>query len=432
MSDANILRRMFGGNKNLSLADIATGVNTVHMAIGKLPGAQRIDPAFRAAQAGMLPADVIEQYNNAKRFGTTKRGEPLRASMIDNSNRSQRLIDRPAELPDRFSLILRPESAPKYDPGQGSSYNNPGLHFVAEGVTKDEYPLSYGMMQRLQSGTPRGAKDPQAYSINAMGTMPDVANYGEEMWWRGLPNKGQDLYALGYDTLRAAGQGNIVHGLTGVNKVRRLYNVGANRMGHGNFGGIAPLEEEGYSQLFRAPIDDSLAEREYLERLFGMQSNDPKQFKRGADLYDDAVGLTEKKLASRYGRDPISTQLSDDEMAGLLWMREAQMAGSYGPKNAAGQIGALRLGDYKPEDTAELRNLADSFQVQQRAKGNQYLPGNAISANALGRQLTTEATVKRMLRGDTPEEIAADIIERSPETAFTGRYKKGGLVAASV
>jgi hypothetical protein len=119
-------------------------------------------------------------------------------------------------------------------------------------------------------------------------------------------------------------------------------------------------------------------------------------------------------------------------MAGLLWMREAQMAGSYGPKNAAGQIGALRLGDYRPEDTAELRNLADSFQVQQRAKGNPYLPGNAISANALGRQLTTEATVKRMLRGDTPEDIAADIIGRSPETAFTGRYKKGGLVAVSV
>lgn len=431
MSDANILRRMFGGNKNLSLADIATGVNTVHTAIGKLPGAQRIDPAFRAAQAGMLPADVIEQYNNAKRFGTTARGEPLRASLVENRG-TPTIIDRPRELSNRFSLMLRPEGYRKLDPAADSFYNNPSLHFEAEGVYKYQHPLSYSALQRLKRDAPRGAKEPQAYSINATGTMPDAANAGEEMWWKGLPNKGQDLYALGYDVLRAAGQGNVSHGLTDVNKVRRLYNVGANRMGHGNFAGIAPLEEGSSSQLFREPIHDPLAEREYLERLFGLQSSDPKQFKRGADLYDEAVGLTEDKLASRYGKNPILAQMSDDELAGLLWMREAQMAGTYGPPNAAGQTGALRLGDYKPEDTAELRNLVEPFQAQMRARDNRYLPGNAISANTLGRQLTTEATVKRMLRGDTPEEIAADIIERSPETAFTGRYRKGGLVAAMV
>lgn len=421
---------MFNPNQELSLADLARGVEAVHTSIGRLPGAQRIDPAFRAAQAGMLPADVIEQYNNARRFGTTARGEPLRAHMADQLTHKK--IGPQEELPNRFSLYLRPESMGELDSNSQYMYYNPGLHFAGiDDVSRlpNTYPMSSGMMKRLERDTPRGMPKPKAYEINAMGTMPDTAAPGEEMWWARVPNKGQDLYALGYDVLRAAGQGNVSTGLTDVNKVRRLYNVGANRMGHGNFGGIAPLEES-RGQLFNHPIDDLLAEREYLERLFGMQSSGPMKFKRGADLYDEAMGLTEKKLGSRYGS--VSEQESDDELAGLLWMREAQMAGAYGPPNSAGMQGGLRLGDYRPEDTAELRNLVGPFQDQLRASGNRYRPDNAISANALGRQLTTEATVKRMLRGDTPEEIAADIIGRSPETAFTGRYRKGGLVAAAV
>lgn len=425
---------MFSPNQELSLADLARGVEAVHTSIGRLPGAQRIDPAFRAAQAGMLPADVIEQYNNAKRFGTTARGEPLRASLVSNQGRKHEVIDRPTELPNRFSLMLRPEGARKLDSDVDSFYDNPSLHLNSDDMAdigRGSAPLTYEALRRLQRYGPPGAKEPRAFSINAMGTMPGSANVGDEMWWKDVPNKGQDLYALAYDVLRAGNQANWSHGLTDVNKARRLYNVGANRMGHGNFAGIAPLEEP-YGQLFRHPVDDPGAEQAYLENLFGMRSSDPVKFKRGADLYDEAMGLTENKLADNYGRGLLSGQESDDELAGLLWMREAQMAGAYGPPNSAGMQGGLRLGDYRPEDTAELRNLVGPFQDQLRASGNRYRPGNAISANALGRQLTTEATVKRMLRGDTPEEIAADIIGRSPETAFTGRYRKGGLVAAAV
>lgn len=423
---------MFSPNQNLSLADLARGVETVHSAIGKIPGAQRIDPNWRAAQAGKFPDDIIEMYNDARQFGTTKRGEPLRASLVSNQGGKLDVIDRPRELPDRFSLMLRPEGARKLDPNVDSFYNNPSLHFYSDAIddiSRGEYPMSYGMMQRLQRDKSPGAKDPRAYSINAMGTRPDEANIGEEMWWKNVPNKGQDLYALAYDVLRSAGQGNVTHGLTDVNKARRLYNVGAYRMGHGNFKGIAPLEEP-YGQLFRFPIDDAAAEAEYLERLYGMRSNDPKKYKKGADLYDETIALTEKKLADNYGKGPISGQFSDDELAGLLWLREAQLAGTYGPKNAAGEVGGLRLSDYRPEDTAELRNLVEPFQAEIRAAGNRYRPGAAISGNTLGRQITTEATIKRMLRGEEPEEIAADIIGNAPETAFTGRYRKGGLVAA--
>lgn len=423
---------MFSPNQNLSLADLARGVETVHSAIAKIPGAQRIDPNWRAAQAGKFPDDIIEMYNNARQFGTTQKGEPLRASLVAMQGGKHGVIDRPRELPDRFSLMLRPEGARKLDSDVDSFYNNPSLHLSSDAIddiSRGDYPMSYGMMQRLQRDKPLGAKDPRAYSINAMGTRPDEANVGDEMWWKNVPNKGQDLYALAYDVLRSAGQGNVTHGLTDVNKARRLYNVGAYRMGHGNFKGIAPLEEP-YGQLFRFPIDDAAAEAEYLERLYGMRSNDPKKYKKGADLYDETIGLTEKKLADNYGKGPISGQFSDDELAGLLWLREAQMAGAYGPKNAAGEVGGLRLGDYRPEDTAELRNLVEPFQAEIRAAGNRYRPGAAISGNTLGRQITTEATIKRMLRGEEPEEIAADIIGGAPETAFTGRYRKGGLVAA--
>lgn len=406
------------------------------MAIGKLPGAQRIDPAFRAAQEGMFPADVIEQYNNARRFGTTQKGEPLRASLVAMQNGKHGIIDKPTELPNRFSLMLRPEGARKLDSDIDSFYSNPALHLTSvamDDMSRGEYPMSYGMMQRLRRDSPPGAKEPRVYSINAMGTRPDEANIGEDMWWRNVPNKGQDLYALTYDVLRSAGQGNAAHGLTDVNKARRLYNVGAYRMGHGNFKGIAPLEEP-YGQLFDDTIkrmgEGGEGEHGYLERLFGMDSNDPLKFQRGSKLADEASVLSMRKLADNYGKGPISGQFSDDELAGLLWMREAQLSGAYGPPNSGGFTGGLRLGDYRPEDTAELRNLVGPFQEEIRASGGRYRPEAAISGNTLGRQITTEATVKRMLRGDTPEEIAADIIERSPETAFTGRYRKGGLVAA--
>ena len=371
---------------------------------------------------------MIAQYNDAMRFNKTAKGEPIRASFYDAYTGTH--TEDPKELSKSFALVLRPESARRLSSGDNIS-EVPNLRFDAQSVRKSDSPLTYNTLERLEAQKAPGSPRPNAYSIYAMNTYPDRALPGEEAWWKGLQNKGQDLYSLGYDLIGGTGNANTAHNLTSVNKVRRLYNVGANRIGHGNFRGIAPFEEDTVNgQLFKDPVYHGEQEREYLERLFGVDSSDPKKFKRGVDLYDQALGLSEKGLAAKYGRDPIAAQLSDDEMAGLLWLREAQMSSVYGPKNAAGQVGGLRLSDYRPEDTAELRQLVEPFQAQIRASGGKFEPGAAISANALGRQITTEATVKRMLRGETPEEIAADIIGGSPETAFTGRYRKGGLVAA--
>ena len=370
---------------------------------------------------------VIAQYNNAMRFNKTAKGEPIRASFYDLMSGTH--TENPKELSKYFALALRPESARTLNVADNIG-DVPHLRYEAESVSKGQAPFTYEALKRLEAQKTPGSPRPNAYSIYAMDTYPTRGLPGEDEWWKGLPNKGQDLYSLGYDVLRAAGQANTSHGLTRVNKVRRLYNVGANRMGHGNFGGIAPFEEAVDGQLFNFPLERELAEREYLERLFGVDSSDPKKFKKGAELYDQAMGLTEKKLADKYGRDPVSAQYSDDEMAGLAWLREAQLSGAYGPKNAAGQEGGLRLSDYRPEDTAELRQLVEPFQAEIRARGGKFDPGAAISANALGRQITTEATVKRMLRGETPEEIAADLIQGTPDNAFMGRYRKGGLVAA--
>ena len=61
-----------------SFKDYLSGVAQVHKDIAtKAEGAQRIEPAMRAAQKGMKSGEVVDQYNAAGVFGKTTKGEPI-------------------------------------------------------------------------------------------------------------------------------------------------------------------------------------------------------------------------------------------------------------------------------------------------------------------------------------------------------------------
>jgi hypothetical protein len=192
--------------------------------------------------------------------------------------------------------------------------------------------------------------------------------------------------------------------LTNVNVPRRIRNALSHYFGHGDFGTIAPINEEkvrGISpfstQSFRMPMDDISLEDSYLADLL------PKKF--GSKLQS----MRPQSLAD----------LTDDEMAGYLLLREAQLAGAYGPPTQG-------LG---PFDLKDLRALSvPTVKTASERGGTGIL--RAFGPNTLGRALTTEETVARMLRGQTPEEISYELFKNVPDEALKGRYAKGGLATA--
>ena len=59
------------------------------------------------------------------------------------------------------------------------------------------------------------------------------------------------------------------------------------------------------------------------------------------------------------------------------------------------------------------------------------LPG-AFGPSTLGRQLTTESVIRRMMKGESPDEISYQLLRDAPAGGYKGRYKKGGLVRAAI
>jgi L-alanine-DL-glutamate epimerase-like enolase superfamily enzyme len=50
----------------------------------------------------------------------------------------------------------------------------------------------------------------------------------------------------------------------------------------------------------------------------------------------------------------------------------------------------------------------------------------------LGRQATTEALIRGMLKGYDPDEIVERLLQDAPPGGYKNRYKKGGLAHAAV
>jgi hypothetical protein len=327
-------------------------------------------------------------------FGTTPRGEPVRASVISARSNAPvtKNLTRSSFDTGEFDLVLHPESK-KPDPQREYTGRDPTLTFKKD-IDEDTYDynetgpmwkqiadklrsIDAGQLEALRKRIRAGENidgtfyDAPIFTINAQ-------NVGaNNPTWKGYKSPGTNLYQLGFDMSKAPG---------------------------GEFGTIAPINEEkvrGISpfstQSFRMPIDDVSLEDSYLADLL------PKKF--GSKLQ----GMRPQSLAD----------LTDDEMAGYLLLREAQLAGAYGPPTQG-------LG---PFDLKDLRALSvPTVKTASERGGTGIL--RAFGPNTLGRALTTEEAVARMLRGQTPEEISYELFSNVPDEVLKGRYAKGGLATA--
>ena len=407
--------------KGLSFKDLMTGVADVHKAAAARPGAQAFE--IRDLLRGKTHGEMAKIASDQGIFGKLKSGEPVRASVM--SPRASDPISKNVPInesaSDKFDIVLHGESkTPKaYREGDG----NPTIRFHKDiDYDTHEYNRTGPLFNRIEDmlgpidarnfakykadvmagrDTGRiGSPSAQMYQINAQ----EAAGSGPR--WKGYKSPGTNLYQLGYDMSRAPGgeYGVTAGTLTNVNHPRRLRNVLSHYFGHGDFGTISPLNEEkvrGISpfstQSFRMPMDDISLEDSYLADLL------PKKF--GSKLQ----GMSPRSLAG----------LTDDEMAGYMLLREAQLAGAYGPPTQG-------LG---PFDLKDLRALSvPTVKTASERGGTDIL--RAFGPNTLGRALTTEETVARLLRGQTPEEISYELFKNVPDEAFKGRYAKGGLATA--
>ena len=415
--------------KPLSFLDIARGVGGGHRAVAAIPGAQRIDPAMRQAQKVMVPDSIVRQYNEAGLFGKTEKGEPIRATM---TSRDQDTLKR-GQMPHSGRIRLDPESkVPKDMDAAHARGAYPSIEWDATTVRPGKELLASELFMRMQKaaqGDPQNQSaldrlarasmpPPIMTDIYAMNVKPDGwgLNNPDSMWWKNLPSKGKDLYALLYDMHRAQGYGNAAHTLTDVNKARRLGNVASHSLGHGDTGFITPVNEMGHSpgastQLFSYPVQSGQSETKYLENLFrgkGLKRNDQTR-----SLMDEASRMQTPDLAN----------MSPDEVLGTLLLREAQLAGAYGPSGPS----TFRYNQVRPYDKAGLKALAEPH-VTSSAGGIEAAMGPAT----LGRQGTTEAIVRGLMQGVEPEVVVQMLLDQAPPEGFKGRYAKGGLASAAI
>ena len=409
--------------KNLSFADLMQGVGKGHRAIAATPDAQRIPLAMRQAQKNMLPAEVVEQYNKAGIFGKTTTGEPIRATMSSTNEDAV----KQGFMPRTGKLRLDPESKAPKDIDQAhamGAYPNITWNYGRARAGKED--LGYGLEKLMEQAAMRDPRrtsltpDPVMTELYAMDVKPD--GYGmrdpSAAWWKSLPAKGKEMYALAYDMMRAQGHGNVASHLTDVNQARRLGNVASHSLGHGDLGFISPLEEMGHmpgmsGQLFSMPIQAAHAEDYYLKKLFGgpgMVAN------RKTDEFMDAASDL---------RTPDFLAMTPDQTVGTLLTREAQLAGAYGP--GTGTASPLRFSQVRPHENALLKNLAEPQVI-----ANPGRIEGAMGPATLGRQATTEALIRGMLKGYDPDEIVERLLQDAPPGGYKNRYKKGGLAHAAV
>ena len=411
----------------LSLLDIARGVGVGHRATAALPGAQRVSLGMRQAQKNMIPSEVVEQYNNAGIFGKTKSGEPIRATMTAQYGPHRNAVER-GYMPNTGRIRLDPESKMPKDADAASAPGvYPHIGWYEGQARPGQELLGSELARRMKlhemTNPLATASMPRAEMLefNAMDVKPGRSIMPANAWWADLPAKGKELYSLAYDASRAAGHGNVATHLTDVNNVRRLGNVASHSLGHGDTGFISPLQELGYdtfnpgrsSQLFHESMGDSSGEKQYLLKLL----SDPG-FKRTRDtdrLLHEAMGLHTEAF----------NKMSPDEILGMMMLREAQLASTYGPKT--GNSSPLRISQVKPHEAELLKNVA-----LPEVLANPGKLWGAFGPATLGRQGTTEAMVRGMMQGHEPKEISEILLRAGDPEDYKNRYAKGGLAHAAV
>lgn len=399
----------------ISFADLLTGVTKVHQEAAAKPGAQRWGPVREALKSATTHSEMAQKASDLGVFGKTEKGEPVRASLVEPVQWGSRMRAEPITgnvgSREAFHLVLHPESM-RPDVGTGGGgFNrgsNPFPDFKAFAVYPEDPhtfenlygPQTKAMDKRLgkEYYKPGSSGYPQVFKIDAERIQPndlDPSMYG----YRPV---GADLYSLIYDMSRLPGGqfGITAEDLSSVNNARRLRNTLSHYFGHGDFGNVVPFAEEGVgrdafsSQLFRYPISDVNAEKNYLLDLVP------------AKIYDQLIGVTPSKIP----------KMAPEQVAGLQLLREAQLAKSYGPSTEG----------VRPFDMRRLREIAEP-EVSALADRGSYQLQRAFGPNTLGRSITTDEAIRRILKGEHPDDISYDMLKDVSPSGYKGRYAKGGL-----
>lgn len=409
----------------MSFKDLMVGVKDVHQATAAQQGAQRFAPVREALKSATTHSEMAKKASDVGAFGKTPSGEPVRASVVESESWGNNIRATPISgnvntgTTPEWNLVLHPEST-KPELGRRAMFGDAQNTFPDFGMywkeleDPDTYenllgPQGKKLQKKMDEIYQSRSRDvdwykypkPSIYEINAERIIP--GNPDPSM--AGYRPVGADVYSLMYDMTRLPkGEFGIsASELSPVNIPRRLRNTLSHYFGHGDYGNIMPFMEEGTGrgaisdQLFSQPIRDIQGERNYL-----MQNLPPK--------------IAERLM----NQSPLTVaRLSDDEIAGMQLLREAQLARTYGPGT----------GDLGPFDTRQLRELAEPGVSQLSSQGSHDVR-RAFGPHTLGRAIMTEQAIKRLLKGETAEEISYDLLKGVNPEAYKGRYAKGGLAAA--
>lgn len=401
--------------------DVLRGVGKVHKGLSQQESALRIPKEVTEAQRKMSPLEIIEDYNRRNAFGKTKSGEPLRASVGANLMSENQSALAKGKIPKSANVQFYPESKLLDPDALDRANDSMGMFSVREAIRPtmiDQYPLTEEMVFNIMHSPRRSGRSPK--------DLPSILEFDTSLAPSG---SGSNQYQMMFDALKAQDDLNLAMTLSPVNKLRRLSNVMQHGLRHGDYNTTVPVVElasrgggSKSTQLFDRPVLPGTLEDEWLAR----------------HLPRDQIS----ELKALVPRDLIG--LSVDDITGLLALREASLAGAYGPLN-------VRLGGASPKK-GDLRLLGENEQLRQMAEGplmrarqqdmftsmadpriirNGGDIRTGIGPNVLGRQLTTEAVIDRLLRGQDAEEILEEILRTLPDpAAFKGRYADGGAVVA--
>jgi hypothetical protein len=376
-----------GGKKQLltmSFHDLMEGVGKGHRIAAAQPGAMKIDPQIRrdivknAANRG----DVLREYNARELLGP---GIEVRPG-AHNSNEREEL---------QFFRNGNPIGTP-----------SGGTHSYATIYNKDPFefrndPAAGRLMERT------GNRDPLEF--NTMG-MP-----------KGL---GSNAYQMLWDMQRGDKRANVVDILTGINQMRRPGNLMSVGLTHGDLGNAQMFPGSSYAGF---PLEET--------GLGGMKREGAEK----ASLYSLLPTLNQREtaLATR----PLDFErYTRDAQIGALGLRELQMAkahGSMDPNYLGAPLGEHRLtGLMHPMDADQIKYATDVARREgTRAYSTPYPDdlANAFGTGLMGRAATTEALMRGIQYGHTPEEIMEDLLRyRGAQDALKGRYAKGGAIHAAI
>ena len=373
-----------GGKQKLAMSfhDLLEGVAKGHAIAAGQPGAMKIDPQTRRdiVARSLGQGRVMHEYNTAELLGpgvVAKRSpESTSAKAMYTFERNGKSVPGPEGGPSEITVYTR------------------------NAQTDD--PMARGLIRNT------GGRQPVEFSTVKMPS--------------GI---GSNVYQMLWDMTRADRRANTTDLLTDVNQIRRPGNLMTMGLTHGDLGNAHMWESAEYTT------------HPFAESRFGWRRNGAEDRALNSILPDpytrEVANKTESQNMLRY---------SPQAQIGALGLRELQLAKAHGsadPNYLGAALGEHRLTSLAhPMDLDQLKHATSVARREGTGSpwasfDDPFNPRNAFGTGLMGRAGTTEALIRGMHQGRTPEEIMEELLQyRGAENALKGRYAQGGAIHAAI